>query len=313
MENFPFQDHHAAIAWLANPANSSFDAYSNLTADNAHAWEPLQKRIELVTGQPKFIAVMKRSFDKHMDPAERRQHMTVAAQALIAKDAFGAIFESSAEPWKEESRDWVRKAVRVIIPRVNGLWKKGIRKQARSVQSDEGQNPGSETPLQPSQPPRKVPTKRPAKQGQEVEHQSAKRVQVARNVGHVRSSIPEQCRLRLIDRTIAVEWRGLEPAADTRLIKVGISAIIADDFLTQQDEDIRSHHLDHVKLRHILTIQEPDIDFDSFYYEWSTPSQGIIGPTEEDFQFAVGLEIKDLERACSGKDVKVILKTSRKL
>lgn len=314
MENLPFQDHHAAIAWLANPTNSSFDTYSNLTADSTRDWAWLQEQIERVTGQPQFIAEMKKIFDKHMDPAARRQHMTVAAQELIAEDAFQVIIASSTKSWKEESRDWVRRAVRVIIPRVNGLWKKGIRKQALSVHSSEDPKPRSKTPQpRPSESPTKAPTKRPAAQDPEVEHHNIKRVQVARDVGHVRSSIPTQTPLLLVDRTIEVEWRGLEPAADTRLIKVGISAIIADDHLTRPDEDIRAHHLDYVKFRHILTGQEPAINFDACEYEWSTPSQDGIGATEKEFRFFVGLMIKDLERAQSGRDVKIILKTSREL
>lgn len=311
MADFSSDDHNAAVAWLANPTNSSFDEYTKATADNAKAWEGLERKLKLVTGQPNFMVWVKDAVAEHMDTTQLKQHMTGAQHKIIADDAFKSIFAAAQVSWKEQSRTWIQKAIYVIIPRANTLWKKGVRKAASSVKSNDETILRSKN-LQPK--PSKKPNKslslakRPAEEVEEEKKYHAKRVRSDREVVYMPQCVQHQSSLFLVDRNIEVEYLGLKPEADARRILVGISAIISDDYLTRMHQDIRSDHLDYTKFQKLLTIQEPEINFEHFRYEWSTPSQAFVGQTEEEFRLVIGLEIKDLEREKSRRDVKIILR-----
>lgn len=263
-DEFPLHDDDddaAAQAWFSAPGNSVFTSWESCVGEKAAHWTGLEHSLQKITGLTgaEVRECGKNAAKEVLANTGLKKHTTTAQKDQIGKLASEHLSKKIACSWKDASMPWVQQACRTLVPRFTHLRKKVARRTDLPKPAPSEQGEAIESPKKRQ----KLSNESPRAQGRSSPILSQKKP-IAKALN---STTPIQQRQQhqflLCDRDLEVR---MEPVAgemelDTvDNITIAIAAIVYDEALTYQSNDVRPEYLSFDKF--YRTLEKTDSNFD---------------------------------------------------
>jgi hypothetical protein len=326
---FPPDDDRAAGAWFSQPTNrdfSSWDKGRGVAGETAEVWKGLELSLQTVTGQsPAVISKCGRDAAREAcGGAGLAKHATTEQRTKIGRVASRALLMKMDCSWKDASATWVERACRTLAPRFIHLWKKTERERKTRLEPGAGQSGDEGTIDAPPEKRAKLTTGESKSWGRDpLPPAPARRKPAVRGLD-TSAQIPRGpgYQFSLCDRDIEVR---MEPAAEDigldtiDWVAIAITAIVHDDALVYESDNIRTEHLSFDKFCRILESTDANFGLKENGKVLAYRVQRGLGVgwkeihQESDFQVAIGVLAWNTKKEGSGEALVMQIKTTGSL
>ena len=309
-----------------------FTSWNTGVGETVEHWRGLELSVQTITEQSS-TTVRRCGREAARDAcggAGLNKHATTEQRKEIGRLASRELTNKMGCSWKDVSASWVEHACRTLAPRFIHLWKKSERERKTKsepdvVQSDgkgatdspEKLTNGESRPLAPEKRVKLMNGQSKGLGGGPLSPTSARKKPKVNGLG-ASAQIPQSPghQFLLCDRNIEVR---IEPAAEDMeldTIAVAIAAIVHDDALVFESENIRTEHLSFDKFCRILESTDANFDLKANGQILTYEARKGLGVNqkevhqESDFQVAIGVLAWNAKKESSGEALVMQIRTT---